>query len=177
MSSRTAKVARRYARALFSSLQPSDYRVSVAYLEGIALACTPLVIAQYEHGDNHAKRSIKQAITASLQGAPKELVTLLELVCDSGRLIVAEDLAATFKQRVNEFLKLQKVTVTTAKEYSSVQKEAVVTKLAEVFKSRPEVTFETDAALMAGLTLRCGDSVIDASLATRIRELEAELVG
>jgi F-type H+-transporting ATPase subunit delta len=68
-----------------------------------------------------------------------------------------------------------RATAITAVELSHEDYENLASTLAKQMQREVRLTADVDSAIIGGLVLRVGDHVIDASLATRLRQLRRKL--
>ena len=69
----------------------------------------------------------------------------------------------------------QMATVASAVELDAATRQRVEGSVRDRYGQELQVSFEVDAALIGGLMIRVGDEVIDASVATRLREIDDTL--
>lgn len=113
--------------------------------------------------------AIKTAFSGKL---PEEVVSLISLMCEKGRI-------SGFSECVKEFDRLldAKNSVIEAKVISSVpltdeEKAALTQKLEKKCKGKVELSCEVDPSIMGGLIIEMQDTVIDGSLRQRLRDMK-----
>ena len=69
----------------------------------------------------------------------------------------------------------QQVTVASATALSSTDQDRIITRLREALKRDVDVTFQTDAAHLAGLQIHIGSMVVDSTVRGRLNAMQSLL--
>lgn len=124
------------------------------------------------------KEEKKSALENIFKGRLSDgLMGLLMTVLDKGRQKELSAILEYFIARVKEYEKIGIVTVTSALPLSQEQKKRVEARILETTAFETlETEYQTDPALIGGLTIRIGDRVADGSVRTRLHEIKQELM-
>ncbi len=177
---RVDEVARTYADALFDvtgSVDDAEREASeladVAELvrtsaEVRAVVLHPGIPAQ-------AKVNVLMRLSGEALGARTE--RFLRILFAHGRAAAIRSVADALESRVDEVRGRRRATVRSVVPLSELQTEAVRHALEARLGGEVLVHAEIDPALLGGLEVRVGDEVLDLTVARRLRELRARLVG
>ncbi len=178
MSSRLT--ARRYAKAL---LQIGDQQGNVPQLhqelDTIAAAVaanadlmrlvhSPLVLPR-------KKAEVFETILAEAK-VSETLRHFFRVVAEAGRLNLLPDLRRTFADLVDERAGIVEAKVVSAQPLTEVQEKALVISLAARTGKTIRLSWSQDAALLGGLKVQVGSTVLDASLQGQLRQLKTQLL-
>lgn len=122
-------------------------------------------------GDEKAK------VVERIFGGRVENITLqvLKAMARRDRLMFIRGLVAAFERILAKMANQVEVEVTTAQELSSEAQERVRAGVAKALGKEPEMEIKVDAKLIGGLKVRVGDTMIDGSVATQLKKMEARL--
>lgn len=172
--------ARRYAKAL---LQIGDKQANVPQLQqeldtvaaAVAanadltrLVASPLVLPT-------KKAEVFEAILASAK-VSQTLRHFFRVVAEAGRLNLLSDIHRTFAELVDERAGIVEARVSSAQALSEAQSKALVTSLAARTGKTIRLSWQQDAALLGGLKVQVGSTVLDASLQGQLRQLKTQLL-
>lgn len=175
----TNAVTRVYAQALIELAENSGR------LEGIAQEVVDLNSLLAD--DGNGLRSLIESPVLSRQdrlgtvqrifeGKVDELLyKLLAVLAQKGRLDALAGLTTSFAQLYAEKMGIHPVTATFATEPEEATLQAIRDRLGSALGGTIELDAKTDPSLLGGLRLRVGDQLIDASVATRLKRLSAQL--
>ena len=105
-----------------------------------------------------------------------ELTGLIRLMVEKEHYPDVFDLFSYFLEKVKEHKNIGTAYVTSAKELSEEQKEAIKNRLLETTSYVEfEMHYAVDEALIGGMKVRIGDRVADSSIATKLSNLTREL--
>ena len=172
--------ARRYAKAL---LQIGDKQGNVAQLQqeldavagAVAahadlsrLVASPLVLPS-------KKAEVFEAIlaTAKVSGT---LRNFFRVVAEAGRLNLLADIHRTFADQVDERAGIVEAKVASAQPLSEAQTKALVASLAPRTGKTIRLSWHQDPALLGGVKVQVGSTVLDASLQGQLRQLKTQLL-
>jgi F-type H+-transporting ATPase subunit delta len=99
----------------------------------------------------------------------------IHILADNRRLSLLPEIGAQFNALKAEQEKAVEVAITSARELSDDQQARLVSALSERLKREVSVEVSIDPALLGGLVVRAGDTVIDGSLRGRLSKL-AEVI-
>ena len=166
----------RYARALF--------------LEGEKTACLDAINEDFAKLDNlfFKNQHLKKLLTGCSCGKNdsndiwemigKELafcpifLNFMRIVSNNARLKLIDKIRYVYDIAYKHYKHTQDVVIYSVTELNSIQRKKLGKLLAEFFTDRITVHYEIDEKLLAGIKILSGGVVIDASLATQIRQLE-----
>lgn len=172
--------ARRYAKAL---LQIGDQQGNVSQLqqelEAVAatvaanadlarLVASPLVLPR-------KKAEVFETILATAK-VSDTLRHFFRVVAEAGRLNLLPDLRKTFADLVDERAGIVEAQVSSAQPLSEAQSKALVASLAARTGKIIRLSWSQDAALLGGLKVQVGSTVLDASLQGQLRQLKTQLL-
>jgi F-type H+-transporting ATPase subunit delta len=83
---------------------------------------------------------------------------------------------AAYTQMADEIAGRVRATVTTASKQDAAMQKQIATAIETSTGRKVELTFEVDESLIGGVVAKIGDTVIDASIRSRLQELSADLV-
>lgn len=178
MSSRLT--ARRYAKAL---LQIGDKQGNVPQLqqelnkvaEAVAanadlsrLVASPLVLPT-------RKAQVFEAILATAQ-VSETLRHFFRVVAEAGRLNLLADIRRTFAELVDERAGIVEAKVTSAQPLTDAQAKALIASLGTRTGKTIRLTWHQDGALLGGVKVQVGSTVLDASIQGQLRQLKTQLL-
>ncbi len=173
-----SKIAVRYAKAFFQVAQEKnlleELRKDVALIAGLG--------AEKEFGllleSPVISISQKKAAFQNIFKGKVNALTLqfLEMIADNKREVYILDICRNFNSRFMELKGIKPAKVTTAIPLDSKQKEKISQTIAELFNTQVELTTEENSDLIGGFVLRVGDQQIDASVSSKLRKLERDLL-
>lgn len=99
----------------------------------------------------------------------------LRLLVESGRLRALAEIARLFDERRHQAEGVAQVEVISAFEPDPAQLESIAATMQKRLKRSVQVSSKVDPKLIAGAVIRVGDTVIDASVRGRLRQLANQL--
>ena len=171
-------VARRYAQALFELLDQSTIEATRGTLNGLAQAMKDSsslrhVVASPAFGLEE-KIGVLTGLAGHLGGPPTVKSFLGQLV-KKNRVGFLSDIADEFAKLVDRSKGTQQVTVSSAAALPAAEQDRIKTRLRETLKREVDVTFQTDAAHLAGLQIHIGSMVVDSTVRGRLNAMQALL--
>jgi len=107
----------------------------------------------------------------------EELLGFLTLIIEKDRYSDMDAILDYFIDKVKEEKGIGVAYVTTAITLTDVQKKQIEQKLLETTSYQEmEMHFTEDQSLIGGMVIRIGDRVVDSSIATKLSELQRELL-
>jgi len=170
-------VAGVYAQALLALAEERGSTMQVIEdcreaLDGL----TPAVLAQLDDprvGKVKAKDAVRAAFTGKLS---KELVDLLQLLIDRNRLSDAPSIFAEAIRNAEAKVGLVRVQAVTAHPITAAELTLLTERLKQAIGPGVMVHATTDPALISGLTLRFGDTMLDASARRQLADMKATIL-
>ncbi len=172
--------ARRYAKAL---LEIGDRQGNVPQLqqelETVAaavaahpdlerLVVSPLVLPR-------KKAEVFEAILSAAK-VSQTLRRFFQVVAEAGRLNLLSEIRRTFAELVDERAGIVEARVASAQPLSAGQSQSLTAALARRTGKTVRLTWRQDPALLGGLTVQVGSTVLDASLQGQLRQLKTQLL-
>jgi F-type H+-transporting ATPase subunit delta len=171
--------AKRYARAIFE-LAREEGQVEEW---GTRLATVGQVLSRQDvrvvlSNPTIPRQQRQEAVSRILDdSAGPEGANLAKLLVGANRLDDVERIEQEYQLLVDEAEGRMRATATTAVELSPGDYETLADRISKQMGREVRLTADVDPAIIGGLVLRVGDHVIDASLATRLRQLRRKLAG
>ena len=100
----------------------------------------------------------------------------VHVLADAGRLTVLPEISALFAEKRAEAESTVEVEVTSAYPLNAEQESSISKAMAEHFGKNIEITSVINESLIGGVVIKIGDSVIDASMKGRLKELSNVIV-
>lgn len=111
---------------------------------------------------------IGQHLKSAAEGLVREVAGQLDLEGVKGALTEIEKVGREGRTEAE---------VVTAVELTDAERQALESKLLEMFGSDLTIRFRVEPAILGGMTVRVGDKYIDGSVASRLGQLRESLVG
>lgn len=99
----------------------------------------------------------------------------VRVLADAGRLSLAPQIYQLFEQRRTESEGVVDVEVVSAYELEQHEQDKIAAVMAKRFGKKINISARIDGSLIGGMVIRTGDSVIDASIRGKLRQLGSEL--
>jgi len=169
-----AIVANRYASALYSLAveenKLEEIRQSLADVKN-AIYDEPeflkiLRLPQITKGDKHDM--IKNVFEGRVN---KEVFNFINILVDKNRVGYLKAIDDEFEKLYNEFNKVVKAVVYSAKSLSDAQVKQLTETLSKKFKSEVEITNKIDNSLISGIRVEANNQVIDNSIFTKLSNM------
>ncbi|HEX2056354.1 MAG TPA: ATP synthase F1 subunit delta [Nitrospiraceae bacterium] len=168
-------IARRYAKALFDLLDQPSVEAADRSLHGLATAVTASSALRHVVASPAFAEKDKLAVLTELAdrlGCPPVGKKFLEQLVRKNRVNFLPDIAEAFTKLVDESKGREQVTVSSASSLPAPEQDRIRTRLRDVLKRDVEVTFQAEAAHMAGLHIRLGSTVIDSTIRGRLAAMQ-----
>ena len=107
--------------------------------------------------------------------AKLELRNLLAVLIDNGRIGSVSEVAAAYRQLLQEQLGIRQAEIVMARELGAAERNALVAEIGKLAGSRIEASFKLDAAILGGTVVRIGSTVYDGSVRGRLDRLKEAL--
>jgi F-type H+-transporting ATPase subunit delta len=171
-------VARRYAQALFELLDHSHIEATRGSLNGLAHAMKDSTSLRHVVASPAFGFEDKIAVLTELAGrvgSPPAVKAFLGQLVKKSRVGFLPDIAEAFGKLVDRSKGTQPVIVSSAAALPAAEQDRIKTRLRETLKREVDVTFETDAAHLAGLQIHIGSMVVDSTVRGRLHAMQALL--
>ena len=171
-------VARRYAQALFELVDPSNIEATRGTLTGLAQAMKDSSSLRHVVASPAFAVEEKIAVLTDLAGrfgCPPAGKAFLGQLVKKNRVGFLTEIADAFGKFVDRSKGTQQVTVSSATALSSTDQDRIKTRLRETLKREVDVTFQTDAAHLAGLQIHIGSTVVDSTVRGRLNAMQSLL--
>lgn len=175
----TGLVARRYAQAALElALEHNNVEQWRADLAAMSEVWAQTRIAARlddpKLGRSRRMQEARDALGAHINPLALNLVLLL---VERGRAGLVPQIAVAFERLENERERRATAYVTSAIPLTEAQRASLRTTLSRRSDLTVDLVEQVDPAIMGGLIVRLGDELIDASVAGRLRRIEAQLSG
>ncbi|MEO7720082.1 MAG: F0F1 ATP synthase subunit delta [Capsulimonas sp.] len=174
------RVAKRYAAALFSVAQRDGiieavaedltlverFLADVPYLRAVLLQ--PLV--SDEQKNKVASDAFGDRVTATT-------LSFLQLLIRKGREELVTETIRDFRELLAEFHNTVEALATSAVALTPAQTDGLAASVRKLTGKTVILTTQVDPAILGGVVVRIGDTVIDGSVRGRLENLEAHLLG
>jgi F-type H+-transporting ATPase subunit delta len=121
-----------------------------------------------------AKRSVVRSLAGELAVVPEVRNFLLVLV-DHSRLPLIGEIQEAFGAELNRRLGIQRVSVTSARDLDSGEKEGLGTALERLTGMKIEARYGRDERLIGGAIVQIGSAIYDGSVREQLNRLKARL--
>ena len=111
----------------------------------------------------------KRAQTSSI------VAKLLALLAERDRLILLPDLLASYRERVQDHLKVIRADVTSAVPLDAAKTQAIEKRLTQITGRTVTVETKVDPQIIGGLVARVGSTVYDASVLRQLEKMKQRL--
>lgn len=171
-------VARRYAQALFELLEKSQVEATRVTLKGLGQAIKD-------------SASLRHVVTSPAFGVDDKIAVLEELgrrlgctptvgaflgqLVKKNRVGFLPEIAEAFGQLVDESKGTQQITISSADPLPPAEQERIKNRLRDQLKRDVDVTFEINAAHLAGLKIQIGSTVVDSTVRGRFNAMQSLL--
>lgn len=177
MAGDATTVARPYAEALFQRAfetgRLSEWSETLQFLA--AAMRDPELIAFVTNPKLTPAQRVELMLDLGGARLDAEARNLVMVLVENDRLVVLPEIAALYETRKREAEGQTKVVVTSALPLEPEVLEQLAAALRAKLGQQVEITTEEDPALIGGVRIRAGDTVIDGSVRGRLYQLANEL--
>lgn len=172
-------IAKRYAKALLE-VSVGEKRVRETEAEILAVSelyRTAPLFRKVVTSPVFPRAQKKSAIDSALSGkVGPTLVRFLQVLVEEGRAAFLPDIATVFDALADAHEGVVRVSVSSARALSPAQRDRLRGALERLAGGRSvELTVAVDPALIAGILVRIGESVVDGTVAGRLKRLKEHL--
>ena len=174
-------LARRYARALIS-IGTEENCIDqlgadlVQFNQILDLGDGALKRALSNPGVTNGERAEVIGQVLSKLSLHAHVTSFLRLLVDKNRFAAFDGILAAYTEMADEIAGRVRATVTTASAQDDAAQKEITAAIAASTGKSVDVSFQTDASLIGGVVAQIGDTVIDASIRSRLQELSGELI-
>lgn len=171
-------VARRYAKALFELLDPSNIEPMRATLYGLTEALKESSSLRHVVASPAFGVQDKIAVLTELSvrfGCPPAGRAFIAQLVKKNRLRFMPEIADAFAHLVDQSKGRQHVTVSSAMALPPSEQDRIRTRLRDTLKQDVDITFETNAGHLAGLQIHIGSIVVDGTARGRLQAIHSLL--
>ena len=171
-------IATRYAQAIFSEAVATNVELQVE-LDFSTIAETLLASHDLRRLfrspliDSHRKKKV--AIEVFKDKVSAVTMQFLELVLNKGREGLMIDIIRSFEELMDKKRNILRVDVTSAKPLDEASKSQLDASLAKMTGKEIRATYQENAAMLGGISVRIGDKVYDGSLRHQLAMLKEKL--
>lgn len=180
MSARQDRAAKRYARAIFETVEPARYDELLQLLEGLSVAWKTSTEMRAIMTDPSLRSETKLSLVEAVAGtcAPhcsKEEKSFLSLLVTAGRFPLIPVIRDEVVLMVREFRKALSLVVTSATEIAGDEKNAIADNLRTKLGAAVGIEWMVDPEIIGGLVIRLGDKLLDRSLAGMLQQMKSHI--
>jgi F-type H+-transporting ATPase subunit delta len=175
---RDVTIAENYAQTLFALAQRADDLAGwEALIGGLADAIgRDRTLRLFLESPRIAAADKNRVFADAFKHAPHHFVLFLQAVVQNRRQMLIPEIATAYMDLVDRVEGRLHATVTVSRVASDADREAIAAQLSRVFGKKvvPHLTFQP--AILGGVVVRIGDTVMDGSVRRRLRLLRAGLL-
>ncbi len=173
-----SKISVRYAKALFESAAEKglldEVRKDMLQLQGI---CTLEDFTDFLHSPVMKESQKSKVLTAVLKDSVQPLtMTLLDLVLKNKRELYIPGIARNFEEQYKKRKGIKSAVFVSAASVDASVKEKLVNVLKDALNSKIDLTTETNKELIGGFVVRIDNQQYDASVASKLKKIEKQLL-
>jgi ATP synthase F1 delta subunit len=171
------EIARVYARSLFEVAQERNLLdVIRAQLRQFTDALDKnRDLVAFFFSPYFSSKEKKDALSRAVDGAEPVFISFLELLIDEHRMPVIFRIRARYEVLWDDANKLLPVEVTSAVELDEQTVAAIGQRIREQTGRNVELSSHVDSAILGGIVLRVGNSILDASIRNRLNQLRNQV--
>jgi F-type H+-transporting ATPase subunit delta len=168
--------AKRYGRAIFELAQAEkDLGGWARRAERVVQALEEEEVRRLLENPSVPVEARLEALDAATKGWDQQAKNLAKLLVGAGRVDVARDVANEYQRLVDEAEGRVQAMATTAVDLSAPERNRLAKELGASLGREVRLEVKVDPSIIGGLVLQFGDSLIDASVATRLQQLRRRL--
>jgi F-type H+-transporting ATPase subunit delta len=177
-----AAVASRYARAFAEVVVDRRMNADKAIEEldsmsGLVMSSHELRNVFLNPSVAHAQKlGLLDAIVARM-GASKELRNFVAVLIDHHRIGHIDEVARLFKQELDQRLGIAETQVSSARELSKEEKQALEGQMHLITGQTVRATYTRDEKLLGGVVVRIGSTIYDGSVRGQLQKIREQIAG
>lgn len=179
MAKTPSKVAKRYARAIFESLEPAKLESAVSALNALTAAWSEnenLRAALVHPGIILAERAaVVEALAKRVGNDDALIVNFAQLLLENGRIAILPEVSAAFSALVDLLKKRLALEITSAFEIENAEREQILEQVRRDFGGMASIQWGVDREIIGGLRIQAGDMLLDGSIAGALADLRESL--
>jgi F-type H+-transporting ATPase subunit delta len=171
------EIARVYARSLFEVAQERGLLDVIREQLGEFSEAldSRRELASFFFSPYFSSKEKKEALGRALDGAEPVLMSFLEVLIDEHRMPAIFRIRERYEVLWDEANKLLPVEVTSAVELDEATVAAIGERIREQTGRNVELSSHVDSAILGGIVLRVGNSILDASIRNRLNQLRNQV--
>ncbi|HVZ76536.1 MAG TPA: F0F1 ATP synthase subunit delta [Gemmatimonadaceae bacterium] len=175
---RDVTIARNYAEALLElARKANDVSGYEALISGMADAMQQdRTLRLFLESPRIPAAHKDKALADAFKSAPRTFVRFVEALVRNRRQMLVPEIAAEFRDLVDEVEGRLHATVTVAREASDADRAAIAKELSRAFGKTVVPHISVNPGLLGGIVVRVGDQVLDGSVRKRLAMLRARMV-
>jgi ATP synthase, F1 delta subunit len=173
------RIGRNYAEALLVLARKSGEQEEWgAIIDAISVGMreNPTLKTFLESPKLSAARKIQIMEKALGRGVPKLFMRFLEAVIMKRRQMLIPEIASEYRNLIDESEDRVHVNVTVAREPAELEKDALTRQLSRLFGKRVVPHISLNPAILGGVIVKVGDTVMDGSVRRRLASLRARML-
>jgi len=173
------RIGRNYAGALLTLARKSGEEEEWgALIDAISVGMreNPTLKTFLESPKLSAARKIELLKKAMASGVPPVFLRFLETVILKRRQMLIPEIAAEYRMLIDESEDRVHVNVTVAREPAQPEKDALVKQLSRLFGKRVVPHISLNPAILGGVIVKVGDTVMDGSVRRRLASLKQRML-
>ena len=171
------EIARVYARSLFEVAVERDL------LDAVREQLGQFADALHENRDlatfffspYFSTEEKKDALKRTIEGADETFISFLELLIEEHRMPAIFRIRDRYEVLWDEAKRLLPVEITSAVELDEETVGAIGDRIREQTGQNVELSSHVDSAILGGIVLRVGNSILDASIRNRLNQLRKQV--
>lgn len=169
MNANNSVLAKRYAKAYDSLAQGNALaKVNMTLFKDVLSALKPVET----HLNNPTVPSwVKLEIVSKFCSDNNQAGNFIKTLISAGRYYLAAEIEKELQKLLDMRLGIKRCTITSAVQLEESDKIRLKNYLSEYFDAIIALDFKTDASLLSGITIRCGDTLIDGSASGRLKQM------
>jgi F-type H+-transporting ATPase subunit delta len=174
------RVAKRYARAVFESVGVSEQGVLLDVLDQVANAWSNSSEMRSLIGDPTISRSEKSLLVREIAaigraGLSGPVAALLDLLVENRRILLVGGIRDEVLALIRERQRTVFLRVTTSREQSIAEREAIVSDLQSKMGGDVQVEWGVDSSLIGGMVVRSGDKLLNRSFSGVLQQIRSHI--
>jgi F-type H+-transporting ATPase subunit delta len=180
MSQGTGRISKKYAKAMFEAIAPTELdsmRESLNSLSNAWTSTPELKMAVLNPTLKvEQKATLAREISDSIKSGDKELNNLIALLIENKRASLIPEIAIHFSAIVDEFKAALSVEITSAFEVSGAEKTQYEEKIRKDLGSLVKIDWKLDPEILGGMLIKSGDKLIDSSVKGSLEKMASQLL-
>ncbi len=176
---RDTTIAQNYADALFElAKRADDLHGWEARIGGLADAMgSDRTLRLFLESPRIAAGEKNKVLAEAFKGAPAHFVRFLQKLVHNRRQMLIPEISAAYMDLVDAVEGRIHAMVTVARETTDADRDAIAAQLSRVFGKKVVAHLSVQPAILGGVVVRVGDTVMDGSVRKRLGLLKAGLAG